>query len=216
MDATGNQTMSLTMNPLDESMKRMEGYEVTRAPQTDAGIPNFQEGIFTYKGNRQTPWKTEQTHSYSHPKEYVGRILNGSIVHTGGNTEMAISTHHTQERPQFPPGTLRGPSFIQPQYVPTEDPALDELHAVAHVVSPLLPALLEACRGYHLHSPDGWITTAGFMTAAKRAGLELSRAEYLALERALTKDSRGRINYLQLEQLITAIVVGDGVTATVQ
>jgi hypothetical protein len=50
---------------------------------------------------------------------------------------------------------------------------------VAHVVSPQLPALMDACNGYHLHAADGWITTAGFMTAAKRAGLTLSRAEYL-------------------------------------
>ncbi|GLC40272.1 hypothetical protein PLESTM_001032000 [Pleodorina starrii] len=213
MNSTGTQNLSLTMNTLDESMKRMEGYEVTRGPQTDAGIPNYQEGIFTYKGNRQAPWKSEQTHSYSHPKEYVGRILNGSIVHTGGNTEMAMTTHHTLERPQMPPGTIRGPTFTQPQYVPTEDPALDELHAVAHVIAPSLPALLDACRAYHLHSPDGWITTAGFMTAAKRAGLQLSRAEYLALERALTKDLRGRINYLQLEQLVVAIAAGDGAAA---
>ncbi|KAG2494755.1 hypothetical protein HYH03_007000 [Edaphochlamys debaryana] len=55
------------------------------------------------------------------------------------------------------------------------------------------------------HSPDGWITTAGFMTAARNAGLTLSRAEYLALERALTKDTMGRINYLQLEALVSAV-----------
>ncbi len=70
---------------------------------------------------------------------------------------------------------------------------------MAHSVAPQLPALLDACKGYHLHSPDGWITTAGFMTACKRAGLTLSRAEYLALERALTKDTMGRINYYQLQ-----------------
>ncbi|GFR53270.1 hypothetical protein Agub_g16061, partial [Astrephomene gubernaculifera] len=174
METTGNQTISLTMNPLDESMRRMQGYEVTRQPQGQS-LPNYQEGIFTYKGNRQTPWKSEQTHSYSHPKEYVGRILNGSLVHTGGNTEMAMTTHHTLERPQMPPGTIRKSFFTQPQYVPTEDPALDELHAVAHTIAPRLSELLSACRAYHLHSPDGWITTGGFMSAARNAGLELSR-----------------------------------------
>lgn len=50
---------------------------------------------------------------------------------------------------------------------------------MAYVVSPQLPALMDACNSYHLHSADGWITTAGFMTAARRAGLTLSRAEYL-------------------------------------
>lgn len=73
---------------------------------------------------------------------------------------------------------------------------------MAHTVAPQLPALLDACRSYHLHSPDGWVTTAGFMTCARKAGLELSRAEYLALERALTKDTMGRINYLQVRQLL--------------
>lgn len=68
MDTTVNNTTVLTMNPLGESLRKMDGYEVTRSPQTNVDIPNFKEGIFTYKGNRQTPWKTEQTHSYSHPK----------------------------------------------------------------------------------------------------------------------------------------------------
>ncbi|PNW85901.1 hypothetical protein CHLRE_03g200700v5 [Chlamydomonas reinhardtii] len=202
--------MSLTLNGLDESMRRMQGYEVTRAPE-DVGnsIPNFKEGIFTYKGSRQAPWKSEQTHSFSLPNAYTARVLNGTIVHTGGATEMAITTHHTVERPMMPPGTIRGSTWVKPQYIPTDDPALDELHAVAYVVSPQLPALMDACNSYHLHSADGWITTAGFMTAARRAGLTLSRAEYLALERALTKDTMGRINYLQLEALVQAVTAAD-------
>ncbi|PNH11102.1 Chitinase domain-containing protein 1, partial [Tetrabaena socialis] len=146
-------------------------------------------------------------------KEYTGRILSGTIVHVGGNTEvsrMAMTTHHTVERPLFPPGTVRlSAMHVQPQYVPQADPALDELHAVAHVVGPQLPQLLDACRSYHTHSPDGWITTGGFMVAAKRAGLALSRAEYLAMERALTKDTMGRINFLQLEQLVGSIASAD-------
>ncbi|EFJ40529.1 hypothetical protein VOLCADRAFT_108109 [Volvox carteri f. nagariensis] len=206
----------------------------------------FDGALQDREGFQHTVWYPTPRALEMRLQEYVGRILNGAIVHTGANTEMALTTHHTLERPQFPPGTIRGSCFTQPQYVPTEDPALDhrglaaaaagkslhtpsstglegtdkcsvimdtELHAVAHAVSPLLPALLEACRAYHLHSPDGWITTAGFMTAAKRAGLELSRAEYLALERALLKDVRGRINYLQVEQLVTAIMAGDSAAA---
>lgn len=58
-------------------------------------------------------------------QEYTGRILSGSLVHTGGNTEMAHTTHHTVERPQFPPGTIRAATFTVTQYVPTADPALD-------------------------------------------------------------------------------------------
>lgn len=206
MDGTMNpRSVTLQLNSLDESMQRMEPYEVSRGAAPPDAIPNYKPDIFAYKGTVQAPWKSEQTHSYSHPKEYTGRILSGSLVHTGGNTEMAHTTHHTVERPQFPPGTIRAATFTVTQYVPTADPALDELHAVAHTVAPQLPALLDACRSYHLHSPDGWVTTAGFMTCARKAGLELSRAEYLALERALTKDTMGRINYLQLEQLVGSI-----------
>lgn len=39
--------------------------------------------------------------------------------------------------------------------------ALQELHLVVEKVQPLLPALLPALEAYHLHSADGWITTAG-------------------------------------------------------
>ena len=81
-----------------------------------------------------------------------------------------------------------------------------ELHAVAHVVAPHLEALVGACQAYHLFTPDGWISTGGFMTAARKAGLQLSRAEFLALERALTKDSMGRINFLQLQELVGSIM----------
>ncbi|KAG2494754.1 hypothetical protein HYH03_006999 [Edaphochlamys debaryana] len=211
----GTMNMSLALNPLDESMRRMQGYEVTRAP-AEGTIPNYKPDLFAFKGNRQNPWKSEQTHSYSHPKEYTARILNGTIVHTDGNTEMAMDTHHTVERPQFPPGTIRDKLHVLPQYIPTADPAMDELNAVAHVVYPQLPALMEACGNYHGHSPDGWITTAGFMTAARNAGLTLSRAEYLALERALTKDTMGRINYLQMEALVSTVagVAAEGEQAT--
>lgn len=77
--------------------------------------------------------------------------------------------------------------------------AVQELHAVASSIVPLLEPLLDACRAYHTHTPsEGWITTGGFMTAARRAGLALSRAEFLSLERALTKDSFGRINFVQV------------------
>ena len=43
-------------------------------------------------------------------------------------------------------------------------------------------------------SQDGWITTAGFVVAANKGGLHLNRAQLLALERAVPKDTLGRIN----------------------
>ena len=58
-------------------------------------------------------------------QEYTGRILSGSLVHTGGCTKMAHTTYHTEERPRFPPGTIKSATFTQLQYVPTADPALD-------------------------------------------------------------------------------------------
>ncbi len=220
-------SVTLQLNSLDESMRRMEPYEVSRGAAPPDAIPNYKPDIFAYKGTVQAPWKSEQTHSYSHPKvrvdlgtptpptppspayhharnetpeltrahphapkqqatctaassntshalpaatkthdlpyrqarvllwcwhpcahrlsppahrahtltvlrccrtlptqEYTGRILSGSLVHTGGNTEMAHTTHHTVERPQFPPGTIRAATFTVTQYVPNADPAL--------------------------------------------------------------------------------------------
>lgn len=202
-------TTLLQLNPLSTSMARMQGgstgsYEVTLQPINEP-LPNYKPDMFAYKGNSDTPWVSEQTKSFSSPTEYTGRILSGSLVHTGGCTKMAHTTYHVEERPHFPPGTIRGTTFTQLQYVPTADPALDELHAVAHVVAPHLDALVGACQAYHAFTPDGWISTAGFMTAARRAGLQLSRAEFLALERALSKDTLGRINYLQLQGLVASV-----------
>lgn len=50
-----------------------------------------------------------------------------------------------------------------------------ELRLVAEVVGPCLPGLVDACQSYHTHTPDGWITTSGFMVSSKKAGLKLSR-----------------------------------------
>lgn len=45
-------------------------------------------------------------------------------------------------------------------------PSPQELHMVADKVRPVLPELVQALEGYHLHSPDGWVTTAGCVTRA--------------------------------------------------
>ena len=53
------------------------------------------------------------------------------------------------------------PSPLHNRYLPQEDQAVTELHVVVAKVLPALPALLSALQNYHLHSADGWITTAG-------------------------------------------------------
>lgn len=58
-------------------------------------------------------------------QEYHGRILAGTIVHTGGGTSMAMIEHHTVERPKFPPGTEWNGAFTLSRYLPTEDPAVE-------------------------------------------------------------------------------------------
>lgn len=69
MDGTMNpRSVTLQLNSLDESMQRMEPYEVSRGAAPPDAIPNYKPDIFAYKGTVQAPWKSEQTHSYSHPK----------------------------------------------------------------------------------------------------------------------------------------------------
>jgi hypothetical protein len=53
-----------------------------------------------------------------------------TLVHTGGNTDIAHITHHTIERPKFPPGSINLGVYTISRYLPTEDPALAELHEV--------------------------------------------------------------------------------------
>jgi chitinase domain-containing protein 1 len=72
-----------------------------------------------------------------------------------------MATHHTTTRPRFPPGSISQGTYTLSQYLPSEDGAVRELHLVVSKVQPALPALLTALQNYHLHSADGWITTAG-------------------------------------------------------
>mmetsp|Transcript_5092 Transcript_5092/g.13773 ORF Transcript_5092/g.13773 Transcript_5092/m.13773 type:complete len:233 (+) Transcript_5092:137-835(+) len=164
--------------------------------------------IFDVKGEIEDhPWASEHTIQFSHPLEYDARVASCNLVQTGGNTTMARATHHTFSRPKFPPGTIRMGHYTQPAYSPLEDPATSELQSVAHSIAPYLDALIESCQKYQLHCPmDGWITTQGFVTAASKAGLRLARAEFLALERACPKDSRGRINYWHVANVVQHIV----------
>eukprot|EP00955_Chlamydomonas_euryale_P060252 357663-Chlamydomonas_euryale.AAC.4 len=99
----------------------------------------------------------------------------------------------------------------------TPFPDLQELHIVCEKVMPVLPMLLKALSGYHLHSPDGWIQSAGFMTCCRKVGLELLRSEFLALERSVPKDTAGRINYHNIASLVEAVTcanAADDLTAT--
>ncbi|KAJ9515223.1 hypothetical protein QJQ45_002367 [Haematococcus lacustris] len=59
--------------------------------------------------------------------EYAGRVAASTVVHTGGNTSMAHTSHHTFERPKFPPGTVNLGNYTLSRYLPTQDPALEEL-----------------------------------------------------------------------------------------
>ncbi|KAL6755584.1 hypothetical protein V8C86DRAFT_2674019 [Haematococcus lacustris] len=153
-----------------------------------------------------TPWISEQTLSYSSPEEYAGRVAASTVVHTGGNTSMAHTSHHTFERPKFPPGTVNLGNYTLSRYLPTQDPALEELQQVCHEVLPHMDQVLQACSQYHLHCPqDGWVTTAGFVVSAHKAGLHLSRAQLLALERAVPKDTLGRINYYNIAHLVKSL-----------
>lgn len=51
--------------------------------------------------------------------------------------------------------------FITKPVVPHTAVHTQELHMVCEKVNPSMPALVEALDSYHLHSPDGWIQTAG-------------------------------------------------------
>uniref|UniRef100_A0A7S0WN89 Uncharacterized protein n=1 Tax=Chlamydomonas leiostraca TaxID=1034604 RepID=A0A7S0WN89_9CHLO len=168
------------------------------------------------EGPQEAPWITEHTLQLSDPAEYTTRVKNSTLVHTGGSTNTAFVTHHTFMRPKLPVSTLRSMNltladtaatrtigFTPGPYDPLDDPALLELQQVAHKVAPFLDAVLAGCDSYHLHCPkDGWITTTGFVVAAHKGGLHLTRAEFLALERAVPKDTLGRINYHHVAQVV--------------
>ncbi len=48
------------------------------------------------------------------------------------------------------------------------------------------------------------------MVAANKGGLHLTRAQLLALERAVPKDTLGRINYFNVAHLITRLTSPEG------
>jgi hypothetical protein len=54
---------------------------------------------------------------------------------------------------------------------------------------------------------DGWITCLGFTVCAAKAGVRLSRTEFLALERAVPKDNSGRINFFTLAERIGVLAI---------
>lgn len=181
------------------------------------GSMTYKNDMFAAKPPAPPPWISENTHSLSSPQEWAGRIKSMTIVNTGSSTDMAVTTHHTVTRPKFPPGSIRFGNYTLAQYLPQDDAAVQELHEVVEVVRPHLEAIMDACGAYHLHHPDGWITSAGYITAARKAGLRLSRDEFLALERSVPKDTMGRINYFHVAAVISAVsdsnTTGD-VTAT--
>lgn len=77
-----------------------------------------------------------------------------------------------------------------------------------------MESVVKACESYHLHCPkDGWITTAGFVVSARKGGLHLSRAELLALERAVPKDTLGRINYHHVAEVVQHFADGHAAMA---
>ncbi len=56
---------------------------------------------------------------------------------------------------------------------------------------------------------DGWITTAGFVVCAHKAGLHLTRAHFLAIERAVPKDTLGRISIDHVTAAVERLVRGE-------
>eukprot|EP00798_Chlamydomonas_sp_ICE-L_P001897 gene1897-33308_t len=169
------------------------------------GSITFKGDMFRAKAPQATPWITENTYGHSSPNEWAGRITSKTIVSTGSGTDMAVTTHHTYSRPKSPPGSIRFGQFTLSQYLPQEDAAVEELHEVVKFVQPHIEAIVKSCNDYHLHAPDGWITSAGFVTCSGKAGLRLSRDEFLTLERSVPKDIMGRINYLHVEAVVRAI-----------
>jgi len=182
-----------------------------------AGSATYKDDMFAHGDTADTPHISEYTMSHKDPQEWAERTRSMTLVHTGGNTNMAEYTHHTVSRPKFPPGSISTGTFTLSQYLPAEDKAVEELHIVCEKVMPVLPMLLKALSGYHLHSPDGWIQSAGFMTCCRKVGLELLRSEFLALERSVPKDTAGRINYHNIASLVEAVTcanAADDLTAT--
>lgn len=113
---------------------------------------------------------------------------------------MAHVTHHTRNAESPLGGTMyRG---LQ------HDAAFDEEVHVSRELLDQMPEVIKACQGYHLHCPDGWITTSGFVVSAKKAGVPLDRAQFLAIERAVPKDTMGRINYYAVAEAVQRLAEG--------
>mmetsp|Transcript_12584 Transcript_12584/g.22272 ORF Transcript_12584/g.22272 Transcript_12584/m.22272 type:complete len:209 (-) Transcript_12584:673-1299(-) len=164
------------------------------------------QDIFRTSDNPQpTPWVTEHRIQLQAPDKYSQRVLNMTLVGTGGATDMAWTTHHTVRA--SPNGTIyKGLD---------KDQAFEEEVQVAQEVQSAMPAVVAACEGYQLHCDmDGWITTTGFVVCARKAGLSLDRAQFLALERAVPKDTLGRINFYQVTEAVQRLASGGSPSAT--
>jgi hypothetical protein len=61
---------------------------------------------------------------------------------------------------------------------------------------------------------DGWITSAGFVVCAKKAGLHLTRAQFLALERAVPKDTLGRINFYTIADTVVYLTYNTAMSSS--
>ncbi|GAX72960.1 hypothetical protein CEUSTIGMA_g415.t1 [Chlamydomonas eustigma] len=200
--------------PLTKNTSHLNHESITKytwSPNLDTtryqaqGSATYKADSFSYGDTADTPHHSEYTYSLANPKEWAGRITNKTVVHTGGGTNIAMYTHHTVTRPKFPPGSVRLGTFTLSQYLPKEDEAVKELHLVVEKVEPALTDLLKALEGYHLYSPDGWITSAGFIACCNKVKLSLLRSEFLALERSVPKDKMGRINYYHIAEVVEAV-----------
>lgn len=200
--------------PLTNNTSHLNHEAVTKhtwSPNNDtiryeaSGSATYKPDLFQHGEASDTPHISEYTYSNGDPKEWADRVRNMTVVHTGGLTNTAVYTHHTVSRPKFPPGSISLGNFTLSQYLPTEDAAVRELHMVAEKVKPALPTLITALEAYHLHTPDGWITTAGFMACCNKTGFKLQRNEFLALERSVPKDAGGRFNFYHIREVIEAI-----------
>jgi hypothetical protein len=152
---------------------------------------------------KAAPWVSEYTHNFSTPDEYESKILSKTVVDTGGLTGLAFSSHHTISR--TPLSLDMTQSLLRTARGETEA-AQQELKDTCVTLYPVMDAIRSHLLRYSLYETTsaGLITSLGFVECCTKAGVKVSRDEFLSLERATKKDRLGRLFYEDALGLVAA------------
>jgi len=159
----------------------------------------YKRDIFSFSNPiNDVPHESETAYAFNDPQSWAGRVSDRTVIHFGSGTLIASETYL---------GTTR--TLLKDQA------AVEELHAVCTKMQPFLQGLGDAFQAYQTGAPDGFITSAGFLSVCAKVGVVLERSEFLALERSVTKEIGGRLSWRQVLDVIESVSIVGPATAPI-